>query len=175
MAHPPVAVAAIMMIPASNATMMAHLPARVNPTAAAVALLPHQVPRIPVVVDMVPDMMGDVPTALIITGAALHHQEAMIATEVLLEAVVALLPHPLVETVMDHRHTVEAVAPLLTTATAVVVDMVQIPAAHTVELLILTVAMVDHLPSRRAQAVVTLQDLLAVEMTLVDSHLILLR
>ena len=141
-AHLPVAVAAITMIPASNATMMPHLPARANPTAAAVALL--QVPQIPVV-DTVLDMTGDVPMALIITGVALHHQEGTTATEDLLEVVVALPPP--VETVMDHHHMVEAVA-LLTTATVVVVmALMLLLAVHTVELQILTVVTVDLLPS----------------------------
>ena len=132
--------------------MTAHLPARVNPTAAAVALLlqVHQIP----VVDTVPDMMGDVPTALIITEVALHHQEAMTATEVLLEVVVVALLPPPVETVMDHHHMVEAVA-LLTTATAVVMALILL-AVHTVELQILTVVTVDLLPSLLVRAAATL-------------------
>lgn len=169
MVHLPVAEAAITMIPVSNVTTMPHLPVRANLTAAAVALL--QVPRIQVV-DMVPDMMGDVHTALIITGVAPHHQAATTVTEV--HPAVGPLPL-LVEMVMDRHHTVEAVAPL-TIATVVVMAQILLPVVvevHTAVLQILTVVMVD-LPSLPAQAAAILQDPLAVVMIPVDPLRILL-
>lgn len=160
---------------------MPHLPVKANPTAAAVALL-LPVPLIPAGADTVPDMMGDVPTALIITGVALHHQEAMIATaEAPLEVVVAdPLPLPPVETVMDRHRMVAALAPLLMTATvaAVVVAATALilhQEAHTAAVQITTVDTVDLLPSPRARAVATLQDPPAVETTPVDPPPILLR
>ena len=169
------------MTPASNATTTPHLPpARANPTAAVVAVAPlPQVPQIPVGVDTALDTTGDARTVLIITGAVVPHpQEATTAIEVLLEAVVvgvALLPPPQEETATDHRRMEEAVvALLLMTVIVVVVVVVMAPIllqeVRTVELQILTVVMVDHLPSRRARAAATLLqgDLPVVEMTPVD-------
>ena len=146
-----------MMIPASNATTMPHLPpARANPTAAAAVVAPlPQVPQIPAGVDTAPDTMGDARTVLIITGAVVPHpQEAMTATGVLLEAAVvgvALLP-PQEETATDHRRMEEAVVALLLLMTVIVVVVAMAPIlleVRTVELQILTVATVDHLLSRR--------------------------
>lgn len=176
------------MIPASNATMTPHLPlARANPTAAAAVVAPlPQVPQIPVGVDTAPDTTGDARTVLIITGAVVPHpQEATTATGVLLEAAVvgvALLPPPQEETATDRRRMEEAVVALLlmTVIVAVAVVVVMVPIlleVRTVELQILTVAMVDHLLSRRARAAATLprEDLPAVEMTPVDPPPILPR
>ena len=155
---------------------MPHPLARANPTAAVAVVLLLQVPLIPAV-GTVPDMTGDVPhTAPITTGAALHHQAATIATEVLPVAVVPLPPP--VETVMDRRHTVEAVPLLLTTATVVVMvltHLLVVAAVRTVELQILIVGtVVDLLPSLPAQAVATFRDLPVVEMNPVDPPPILL-
>ena len=161
---------------------MLHLPlARANPMAAAAVVAPlPQVPQIPAGVDTAPDTTGDARTVLIIIGAVVPHpQEAMTATGVLLEAAVvgvALLPPPQEETATDRRRMEEAVVALLllmTVIVAVAVVVVMAPIlleVRTVELQILTVAMVDHLPSRQARAAATLprEDLPAVEMTPVD-------